>query len=125
VEFVLMSVLLIFLLFAVLQVALFFYARNVVAAAAADAARYAANAGADPGSGTPRAAGLIAGGLSSDVAAAVPCTSAASSDRASGLATVTVHCRGRMSLLFLPLQLPLTIDVQSSVLQEAPQGSPP
>jgi Flp pilus assembly protein TadG len=120
VEFVLMSVLLVLLLFAVLQVALYFYARNVIASAAADGARYAANAGVDPGSGAHRAAELIAGGLNASAAGEVPCTSAASTDAASGLATVTVRCRGRMPLLLLPLQLPLTIDVQSSVLQETP-----
>ena len=36
VDFVLISTLLVFLLFAVLQVAVYFYARNVVAASAAD-----------------------------------------------------------------------------------------
>ena len=59
IEFVMMSVLLVFLLFAVLQVAVYFYARNIVAASAADAARYAANAGVDPASGGPRADALI------------------------------------------------------------------
>jgi Flp pilus assembly protein TadG len=118
VEFALMSVLLVFLLFAVLQVALFFYARNVIAAAAADAARYAANAGVDPRAGAPRADRLIADGLNRDVARRMACTSGPGVDGASGLPTVTVRCRGRMGLLLLPLAVPVTIDVRSSVVQE-------
>ena len=53
VEFVMISVLLIFLLFAVLQVAVLFYVRNIVAASAADGARYAAtsNVAAEAGGG--------------------------------------------------------------------------
>ena len=42
-EFVMISVLLIFLLFAVLQVAILLYVRTIVAASAADGARYAAS----------------------------------------------------------------------------------
>ena len=54
VEFVLVSVLLVLLLFGVLQVGVYFYARNIVAASAADAARYAAAAGVDPDAGAGR-----------------------------------------------------------------------
>jgi hypothetical protein len=43
---------------------------------------------------------------------------AAAVDGASGLPTATVHCTGRLRLLFLPLHLPLTIDVTSSALKE-------
>ena len=50
-----MSVLLLMLLFGVLQVAVYFYARNVAAASAADAARYAAAEGIDPAAGAARA----------------------------------------------------------------------
>lgn len=115
VEFVMMSVLLVLLLFAVLQVALYCYARNVIAAAAADAARGAANAGADPASGAASAGALITRGLNAAAGARVPCTSRADTDAATGLATVTVHCRGQLSLLLLPL----TVDVSSTVLREA------
>jgi hypothetical protein len=51
-------------------------------------------------------------------AAGIRCTGAPGKDAASGLAVSTVHCRGRIRLLFLPLEMPLTIDVRSSVLQE-------
>jgi Flp pilus assembly protein TadG len=118
VDFVLISVLLLFLLFAVLQVAIYFYARNVVAAAAADAARYASAQGVDPRAGEPRANALIRAGLDDADASAIHCTSRAGRDAASGLAITTVHCIGRLRLLFLPLGAPLTIDVTSSVLRE-------
>jgi len=118
VDFVLMSVLLIFLLFAVLQVAVYFYARNVAASSAADAARYAAGEGVDPRGGVARARELLRQGLDDQDAEAIHCTSRPGRDEQSGLAVVTVHCSGRVRLFFTPLGLPLTIDVSSSVLQE-------
>lgn len=118
VDFVMMSVLLVFLLFAVLQVAVYFYARNIVAASAADAARYAANAGVDPTSGGPRADELIRKGIGSGAGSRIPCRGSTTTDSASGLAVATVHCRGRLNLTFLPLGLPLWIDVTTSSLKE-------
>jgi hypothetical protein len=119
VDFVLIAVLLVFLLFAVLQVAVYFYARNIVAASTADAARYAANAGVDPGEGGPRAVELIGTGLGGSQAARFSCRGGTASDAASGLAVATVRCRGRLKLVFLPLGVPLRIDVTSSSLKEA------
>jgi Flp pilus assembly protein TadG len=118
VDFVMISVLLVMLLFAVLQVAIYFYARNVAAASAADAARYAAAGGVAPADGGPRATRLIHQGLDEADAGGLHCTGRPGRDGASGLAVTTVHCRGRIRLLFLPLQMPLTIDVTSSVLRE-------
>lgn len=118
VDFVLMSVLLVFLLFAVLQVAVYAYARNIVAASAADAARYAANAGVDSAVGGPRANDLIRKGLGSGEAARISCQGRTRTDPSSGLAVATVRCRGRVKLTFLPLDLPLWIDITSSSLKE-------
>ena len=118
VDFVMISVLLVLLLFAVLQVAVYFYARNVAAASAADAARYAAAEGVAPGAGRARAHALIHQGLDEADAAAIRCTSGPGRDRQSGLVVTTVHCTGRIRLLFSPLGLPLKIDVRSSVLRE-------
>jgi Flp pilus assembly protein TadG len=118
VDFVLLAVLLVFLLLAVLQVAVYFYARNVVAASAADAARYAAAEGVDPAAGGPRAEALLRAGLDDGDAAAIRCTSVPGRDAASGLSVTKVHCRGRIRLLFSPLPVPLTIDTTSSVLRE-------
>lgn len=117
VEFAMLSVLLVLLLFAVLQIALWFYARTVVSAAAADAARYAATA-STPDAGAQRARQLIDSGLSPVVAAHIPCTASATVDQASGLPTRTVHCRGRLAVTFLPFDLPLPIDARSSALVE-------
>lgn len=118
VDFVLISVLLIFLLFAVLQAAVYFYAQNVVAQAAAQAARYAASAGSDPGAGASRADSLIRVGLDDDDASAIRCTAAAGRDVSSGLATTVVRCRGDLRLFFTALRAPLPIDVRSTVLTE-------
>jgi TadE-like protein len=119
VDFVMIAVLLVLLLFAVLQVALYCYARNIVAASAADAARYAANAGVDPATGGPRAVELIQDGLGAGQAARFSCHGRTTIDPGSGLAVATVRCRGRLKLTFLPLGLPLVIDVSSSSLKEA------
>jgi Flp pilus assembly protein TadG len=118
IDFVMMSVLLVFLLFAVLQVAVYCYARNIVAASAADAARYAANAGVDPASAGPRADELIRKGIGAGEGSRIPCRGSTTTDPASGLTVATVHCRGRLKLTFLPLDLPLWIDVTTSSLKE-------
>jgi Flp pilus assembly protein TadG len=118
VDFVMMSVLLIMLLFGVLQVAVYFYARNVVSASAADAARYAAAEGVDAAAGAGRADHLVHQGLDEADASSIHCTSARGTDPTSALPVTTVHCTGRVRLLFSPLAMPLTIDVRSSVLTE-------
>jgi Flp pilus assembly protein TadG len=118
VDFVMMSILLIMLLFGVLQVAVYFYARNVAAASAADAARYAAAEGVDVRSGAGRASQLLHQGLDGRDASSIRCTGTSGQDAASGLPIATVHCSGRIRLLFSPLAMPLTIDVTSSVLKE-------
>jgi Flp pilus assembly protein TadG len=118
VDFVLIAVLLVLLLLAVLQVAVYFYARNVVAASAADGARYGAAEGIPAPAGGTRATQLVGKGLDNADASAIRCVGVPGRDPASGLGIETVHCRGRIRLLFSPLHLPLTIDVTSSVLKE-------
>jgi Flp pilus assembly protein TadG len=118
VEFAMLSVLLVLLLFVVLQIALWCYARTVVAAATADAARYAATATGGPQAGAQRARQLIDAGLNPVVSAHIPCTAAASVDAVSGLPTRTVHCHGRLAVTFLPFELPLSLDARSSALVE-------
>jgi Flp pilus assembly protein TadG len=116
VEFALVSVLLVLLLFAVLQVGVYFYARNIVAASAADAARYAATARTNDGSA--RAEQLIADGLGATQADAIRCTATGGTDGASGLAVSTVRCVGHVRALLVSLDLPLKLDLASSALQE-------
>ena len=118
VDFVLLSVLLILLLLAVLQVAIYFYARNIVAASAADAARFAAAEHIDPAAGGPRAERLVHAGLDERDASAIHCTGEPGRDAASGLTVTRVRCRGHLHLLFSGLPVPLTIDVTSAVLRE-------
>ena len=112
------SVLLVFLLFAVLQVALLFYARTVVASSAADGARYAGGADVPSAAGAQRATALIGSGLSAGVARQVPCVATDETDAASGLATVRVHCEGDIASVFLPIGAFVHLDVDSRVLSE-------
>jgi Flp pilus assembly protein TadG len=116
VEFVMISVLLVLLLFGVLQVGVYFYARNIIAASAADAARYAAASGATPAAGGARAEQLIADGLGSSDG--ISCTGAAAIDPRSHLPVTTVHCTGTVKALFAPVHIPLRIDITSSALTE-------
>lgn len=114
-----MAALLVFLLLAVLQVAVYFYARNVLAASAADAARYAAAAGVEPAAGGRRAERLLRDGLDAADAARIRCSGAVDRDTVSGLAVATVRCQGRIAVLFSALPWPMAIDVRSSVLRES------
>src|SRR6476646_99308 len=118
VEFVLISVLLVLLLFAVLQIGVYFYARNIIAASAADAARYAAAADVAPAAGGQRARALIADALGSAQARAIRCTSTSGTDASSGLPVATVHCVGHVRTLGVAMDLPLRVDFTSSALQE-------
>ena len=118
VDFVLMSILLITLLFAVLQVAVYFYVRNVAAESAADAARFSAVPGVSGTAGVARAESLLREGLDDEDASAIRCTTTAGRDRRSGLPTTTVQCVGHLRLFFTALRGPLPIDVRSTVLKE-------
>lgn len=121
VEFVLLAGLLVTLLFVILQIAVWFYARTIVASAAADAARYAATTGGGHGTGAHRAGELIDDGLSPDAAGQIPCADSTSVDPDSGLPTTTVRCRGQLKMVLLPFDIPLTIDVHStSFIERSP-----
>ena len=123
IEFVMMIVLLVMVLFGVLQVAVYCYARNIVAAAAADGARYAASLGVDPAQGAARARSLIASGLNAQDAAQIPCTASRGVDAASHLPVTTVRCHGRLRALLAPADLPMIIDVTASSLTEQQPGT--
>lgn len=113
-----MAVLLIFLLFAVLQIAALFYVRSIVAASAADGARYAANADLGPNDGAARATAQIRDGLNAQIADDVPCTGSVSVDPDSGLRLTSVRCTGSIRSLLLPIAALISIDVQSRSLEE-------
>lgn len=112
------SVLLVLLLFAVVQVGVFFYARNIIEASAADAARYAAAAGTPVSAGGPRAEQLIAESLGAAQAREVRCTGSTGRDAATGLPLAVVHCVGRVRAVVAPVDIPLRVDFTSSALKE-------
>ena len=117
-EFALISVLLVLLLFGVIQLGVYFYARNIVSAAAADAARYASAAGVPSSAGGSRAEDIIVKALGLH-ASSITCTSGPGTDSSSGLPVTTVHCAGRMRALLTTVTIPLTLDFTSSALTES------
>jgi Flp pilus assembly protein TadG len=117
VEFVMIAVLLMFLLFGVLQVAVYFYLRNIVQSSAAAGARYAANSGVDYGQGGRRASVLIEQGSSATIARNLSCQGSADTD-VSGLPLAVVHCGGHLQSIFLPLGRVLSIDVTARAVKE-------
>lgn len=117
VEFVLVSVLLVMLLLGVLQVGVYLHVRNVVAASAADGARYAANADVGVEAGAPRASEVIARSTGPRVATEVPCVSTLEPG-AQGATLVAVTCRGALPVFFAPLGRLLPLSVTARALQE-------
>jgi hypothetical protein len=117
-EFTMMSVLLLMLLFGVVQVAAYFYVRNIVAAGAADGARYAGNDGIAVADGANRASMLIRQAAAASIARDIDCRGSDGEDPASGLVEAVVRCRGPVTLTFLPLAMPLTVDVTARSVKE-------
>jgi Flp pilus assembly protein TadG len=115
-----MSVLLVMLLFGVLQVAALFYVRSVAGSAAADGARYAANAGVSPQAGGERASTLLGRALSPAMARTLPCAGALVAEAGSGLRTAEVRCRGTIRSVFLPIGALVTVDVSGQSLKDDP-----
>jgi Flp pilus assembly protein TadG len=119
-EFAMVSVLLMFLLFAVLQVAAVLYVRAIVSAAASDGARYAANAGVDAVAGGPRATSLISKAIGPRTAARISCDGSQVPDAVSGLQTAKVVCSGQITSIFLPLGALVTVSATGQSLKEQP-----
>jgi hypothetical protein len=114
------SVLLVLLLFAVVQVAALFYVRSVASSAASDGARYAANAGVPAGAGGERASALLARALSPGMARRLPCAGELVADPGSGLVTAQVRCRGKIRSVFVPIGALVTIEVRGQSLKDEP-----
>ena len=117
VEFVLVSALVIGLLLAVLQVAVYVHVRNVIAASAQEGARYGANADVDSAAGAERTTLLVSHALSEDTADGLTCTSREEPGEA-GAVLVVVHCTGAVPSLFSPLGDLLSIDATGRALKE-------
>jgi hypothetical protein len=116
-EFAMVSTMLVMLLLGVLQVGVYLHVRNVVAASAAEGARYAANADVEAAAGGPRATQIITGSLGPRAAAEVPCTSAVEA-AAGGPDLVVVRCQGALPVFFAPLGRLLSVHVAGRALKE-------
>jgi Flp pilus assembly protein TadG len=112
------SIMLIALLLGVVQVGLYLHVRNIVAASAAEGARFAANADvSDPAAGGPVAHNIISGALSTRVANGMRCTGRYQAGEA-GVQLVAVRCTGRVPLIFSWLGSLPGLDVTARALKE-------
>jgi Flp pilus assembly protein TadG len=118
VEFVLVSVLVVVLLLAVLQVAVYVHVRNVVTASAQQGARFAANADVDPALGAARTVEVVARATSAQTAAGLTCTSTEEADP-TGLTLVVVTCTGSVPALLADLGNLLPLEVTGRAVREA------
>jgi Flp pilus assembly protein TadG len=118
VDFVMVSLLIVALLLAVLQVAVYVHVRNVVTASAQEGARFAANADVDSGSGAARTVEVVARATSTQTAGGLSCTSAEEVD-GSGLTLVVVRCSGSVPSLLAALGNLLPLDVTGRAVKEA------
>ncbi|HVI37137.1 MAG TPA: TadE/TadG family type IV pilus assembly protein [Gaiellales bacterium] len=118
VDFVLVSILIMVLLLAVLQVAVYVHLRNVVTASAQAGARYAANADVDSAAGAGRTVEVVARATSERTALGLACTSAEEAD-ASGLTLVVVRCSGSVPTLLAGLGNLLPLQVTGHAVKEA------
>lgn len=117
-EFLMVSVLLIALLMAVVQVGLYLHVRNVIAASAAEGARYGADADVDD----PRAGGALAGeiigrSLGRRVSDATTCGGSYQPGEG-GSTLVAVRCTGKVPLVFSWLGSLPGLDVTARSLRE-------
>ena len=117
VDFVLVSVLVLTLLMAVLQVAVYVHVRTVVAAGAQEGARYAANADVPTGAGVSRTLQVVARATSQQTADGLTCTAGQETD-ATGLVLVVVRCTGSVPSLLSGLGDLLPVDVTGRSFEE-------
>jgi Flp pilus assembly protein TadG len=118
VDFVMVSTLIVGLLLAVLQAAVYVHVRNVVTASAQEGARYAANADVDSAAGAARTVQVVARATSTQTAEGLACTSAEEVD-ASGLTLVVVRCSGSVTSLLAVLGNLLPLEVTGRAVKEA------
>ncbi|SDC56160.1 TadE-like protein [Geodermatophilus telluris] len=119
VDFVLVSVLVVVLLLAVLQVAVYVHVRNVVVAGAQEGARFAANADVPVSEATGRTLAVVARATTEQTADGLQCTAAEEVD-ATGLTLVTVRCAGAVPTLLAGLGDVLPLEVTGRAVEEAP-----
>jgi Flp pilus assembly protein TadG len=117
VEFVLVSLLIVTLLLAVLQVAVYVHVRNVITASAQEGARYAANADVPSDEGAAQTVQMVARATSVRTAEGLQCSSGEEAD-GSGLTVVVVHCSGAVPSLLAALGDVLPLDVTGRAVKE-------
>ena len=118
VDFVLVSILIVMLLLAVLQVAVYVHVRNVVTASAQAGARFAANADVDSAAGAARTVEIVGRATTVRTAEGLACTSVEEAD-ASGLTLVVVRCSGSVPTLLAGLGNLLPLEVTGRAIKEA------
>ena len=111
------SLLIVALLLAVLQVAVYVHVRNVVTASAQLGARFAANADVDSASGAARTVEVVAQATTEQTAEGLACTSAEQVD-STGLTLVVVECTGSVPSLLAALGNLLPLDVTGRAVKE-------
>jgi hypothetical protein len=112
------TMLIVALLLAVLQVAVYVHVRNVVTASAQSGARYAANADVDSAAGAPRTVEIVGRATSAQTARGLSCTSAEEVD-STGLTLVVVRCTGAVPSLLTVLGNLLPLEVTGRAVKEA------
>jgi Flp pilus assembly protein TadG len=117
VDFVLVSALIMALLLAVLQVAVYVHVRNVVTASAQEGARYAAAADVPSDAGAGRTVEMVAQATSGRTAQGLACTSAEEGDP-TGATLVVVRCTGSVPSLFAVLGNLLPLQVTGRAIKE-------
>ncbi len=117
VDFVLVSLLIVALLLAVLQVAVYAHVRNVVTASAQEGARFAANADVDSSLGAARTVEVVARATTERTAEGLACTSGEEVDP-SGLTLVVVRCSGSVPSLISALGNLLPLEVTGRSVKE-------
>ena len=120
VDFVLVGVLVVALLLAVLQVAVYVHLRNVVVASAQQGARYAANADVPVEAGADRTLEIVGQATSARTAAGLVCESVQEVDDGSGLTLVVVRCTGEVPSIFAALGALLPLSATGRAVEEAP-----
>jgi hypothetical protein len=117
VEFSLVAVLLLTLLLAIAQLAVYLHVRNVATASAAEGARYAANADIAPDDGAARTRDILARSIGPETAGRLECTGGAEQGPA-GVELSAVRCAGALPVFFAPLGELLPIDVTGHAVEE-------
>ncbi len=119
-EFSLVAVLLVAIFLVVLQVGIYIHERNVMAASAQAAARYAANANVTSLAGGQHASKLISEALSEQAAGGVTCT-VVEEVGDGGLIVVVVRCVGSIPTVVTAVGNVLPIDVTGRAVKEGAQ----